>query len=103
MDLVLVHLSCQLSEFKAAGEEQQSQEESSLLLLNNTLMNVMELTTRLDETDMCAQPAAKKSKSTVGSVIFQERCSISYIVPQSPARPLDTSIRENSKRAWSHA
>ena len=38
----------------AAVEEQQPQEESSLLPLNNTLINVMESTTRHDETDGCA-------------------------------------------------
>ena len=83
----------------AAVEEQHPQEESSLLPLNNTLMNVMESTTRHDETEMAVQPAAKKKKSTAGSVIFQEGRRISDIVPQSPVQPLDSPRREKFKKS----
>ena len=66
----------------AAVEEQQHQEESSLLPLNNTLMNVMELNTMHDETNMAFQPGANKTKSTAGSVIFQEGSIFSEIAPR---------------------
>ena len=77
----------------AAVEEEQPQEESPLLPLNSTLMGVLESTTRRDETDMADQPAAKKKKSTAGSVIFQDGRKISDIVPQSPVRPPDSPRR----------
>ena len=63
-------------------------------------MNVMESTTRHDETEMAVQPAAKKKKSTAGSVIFyQEGRRISEIVPQSPVQPLDCPRREKFKKS----
>ena len=87
----------------ATVEEQQPQKESSLLPLDNTLMNVMETTTRHYETEMVVQPAANIQKSTAGSVIFQEGGRrISGLVPQNPVQPPDSSRREKSKRGWPH-
>ena len=83
----------------AAVEEEQPQEESSLLPLNSTLMGVLESTTRRDETEMADQPAAKKKKSTAGSVIFQDGRRISDIVPQSTVRPPDSPRREKFKKS----
>ena len=39
----------------------------------------------------------EKTKSTAGSVIFEEGRIISDIAPQSPVQPLDTPSRENFK------
>ena len=84
----------------AAVEEEQPQEESSLLPLNSTLMGVLESNTRRDETEMADQPAAKRKKSTAGSVIFQDGRRISDFVPQSLVRPPDSPRREKFKKAW---
>ena len=75
------------------------QEVSPLLPLNNTLMNVMESTTRHNVTEMAVHPAAKKPKSAAGSVIFEEGRRISDIVPQSHVLPLDTPSSENFKKS----
>ena len=85
----------------AAVEEQQPQgpRGSSFLPLNNTLMNVMELTTRHDETEMAVQPTAKKKKSTAGSEIFQEGHRVSFVVPLSPVRPPDSPRRDKFKKS----
>ena len=73
-----------------------------MLPLDITLMNVLESTTRHDETEMAVQPAAKKKKSTAGSVIFQEARRISDIVLQSPLHHQIVREGKSSIRACSH-